>query len=218
MSAYWNDNFSLLRSVELLMADPKNIRRQALAIRARVEARNSTLDQEAITKIAGDKIIAHYSNLTAFTGGATALTGIVPGLGTVVALIGGAATDTALCLKFQVEMTMALATIHGHDILATEAQVGCKLITGLGLVTEQTKQGGKVMGTRLFVGMVRQYLKGSTLLLTKQIFKSIGLNFTRTAFVKAIPLGVGVLLGAAGNRIITMLVGCLLYTSPSPRD
>lgn len=208
MNAVRNDRHNLLAYVELLMTDPKHIRRQALAILARVEAKHqASLDRQAILKLAGDKIIAHYANLTAFTGGATALAGMVPGLGTVVAMIGGAATDTALCLKFQVEMTMALATIYGHDILDKEAQLGCELIAGIGLVTEQAKQSGKIVGTKMFVSMVRKHLSGSTLLLTKVIFKRIGLRFTRTAFVKAIPLGVGVLIGAGGNKIITTLVG-----------
>ena len=42
------------------------------------------------------KIISNYSYLTAFIGGASALTGVIPGLGTVIASFGGATADAAL--------------------------------------------------------------------------------------------------------------------------
>jgi hypothetical protein len=60
------------------------------------------------------KIIQNYSYAAAFGGGATALTGVVPGLGQIIAAFGGTTADSALCMKFQLEMIMALATLYDH--------------------------------------------------------------------------------------------------------
>ena len=46
-------------------------------------------------------IISNYSYYAAFIGGSTSLTGVIPGLGTAVAISGGASADAITCMKFQ---------------------------------------------------------------------------------------------------------------------
>ncbi len=61
-------------------------------------------------------VIMHYSNLCALGGGASAIPGIIPGLGLVYSLIGSSAIDAFLALKFELEMSLALAHTAGFDI------------------------------------------------------------------------------------------------------
>lgn len=200
-------NDKLLQAVDILLAKPRDVHKFASDVKRKIQAKNPEADAESIRKLSADKVVQHYANLTAISGGATALSGVVPGLGSVLVMLGGAATDVALCIKFQVEMTMALAVLFERDISTQEEQRACKLIGGLGLLAEQAKEGGRVIGTRMFVGLVRRYLKGATLSLIKELFARIGLRFTRTALVKGIPFGVGVVIGAGANKALTTLVG-----------
>lgn len=165
----------LLKAIELILADPADIKAETQKLldkyRARHEAKKRAEEiQEMVTK----KIISNYSYFAAFAGGATALTGVVPGLGTVIAAFGGAAADTALTMKYQIEMVMALAVIYGHDIETEEEKRLCMIIAGLGAISESAKQSGKTVGSKAFVSMARQYLKGSLLAAVKQVFKKVG--------------------------------------------
>ena len=55
--------------------------------------------------------------------------------------------------------------------------------------------------------MTQQYLKGATLQAVKEIFKKVGITFTRKAAEKAIPFGVGVVIGFSANKGLTWYVG-----------
>src|SRR5262245_5039477 len=112
-----DDKNALLKAIELILAKPESIKRESIRLIQKYRQRYKTdRTEDDIRDLAAQKIISNYSYLTAFSGGATALTGVVPGLGTVIANFGGATADIALCMKFQIEMAMALATIYDHDI------------------------------------------------------------------------------------------------------
>ena len=144
MSESENDKPVLLKAIELVLADPKTIREEALSLKRKYEDRyKEDRTQEEIEEYAADKIISNYSYYTAFIGGATALTGVIPGLGTAISTFGGATADAALSMKYQIEMKMALATIYGHDITNAEAQRICLIVAGLGTINEAAKEGGK---------------------------------------------------------------------------
>lgn len=51
-----------------------------------------------------DQIIARYSKITAIAAGAAALPGVIPGVGSLLAFLGGGSIDLALSLKLQVDM------------------------------------------------------------------------------------------------------------------
>lgn len=71
-------------------------------------------------------IIHHYSNLTAAGGGASAIPGMIPGIGIVLSLFGAGALDAFLALKFEIEMTLALSHLAGFDITdAREHKIAC---------------------------------------------------------------------------------------------
>lgn len=203
-----NDKPRLLQAVELLLADPAHIKREVISLRAEFDQKygGSRSDSEIKEKLA-DRIVSNYSYFAAFVGGATGLTGVVPGLGTVLAAFGGAMADAALSMKYQIEMTMALAVVYGHDIEIEEEKRLCLLIAGLGAINQAAKDGGKALGTKALVKVTQQHLKGATLVAVKEVFKKLGIVFTRKAAEKAIPFGIGVVIGFSANKTLTAYVG-----------
>ena len=203
-----DDKPTLLKAVELVLADPAEIRREAIVLKQQYQRRfsDSNSDEEINTLVA-DKIISNYSYYAAFVGGITALTGVVPGLGTAIATFGGATADAALSMKYQIEMTMALATVYDHNIEIEEEKRLCFIVAGLGAINEAAKKGGKAVGTKAFVKMTQQYLRGATLQAVKEIFKKVGVTFTRKAVEKSIPFGIGVIISFSANKGLTWYVG-----------
>lgn len=198
----------LLKAIELVLADPVDIRNEALQLRDKYSFRyGAERTEEEIKSYTADKIISNYSYFTAFVGGATALTGVIPGLGTVLSAFGGATADAALSMKYQIEMTMAIATVYGHDITIEEEKRVCLLIAGLGAINEASKAGGKELGKSASVKMLQKYLQGATLTTVKEIFKKVGITFTRKAAEKAIPFGIGVVIGFSANKGLAWYVG-----------
>lgn len=203
-----NDKPALLRAIEVILADPKTIREAALALLEEYQKRYAgERKPEEIADAAVDKIISNYSYIAAFAGGAAALAGVVPGLGTVIATFGGATADMALTMKYQIEMTMAIATIYGHDIRDPEKEKLCLIVAGLGVTAGAGKKGAAAVTTKAFVKMMQRYLKGSTLQIVKELFKRVGITFTRKAAEKAIPFGIGVIISFSANKGLTWYVG-----------
>lgn len=198
----------LLRAVRIIVAKPTEVQREALQLKQRYAQKfGATHTESQICAKAIDKVISNYSYYSAFVGGATALTGVIPGLGTVIASFGGATADSALSMKFQIEMTMAIAAICGHNIEVEEEQRLCFIVAGLGAINEAAKEKGKQMGTQAFINMTRRYLQGSTLIVLKEVFQKVGLTFTRKAVEKSIPFGVGVVIGFSANKGFTYYIG-----------
>ena len=200
--------WTLLNAVEFVLAKPEDIKRQTDAILNKYRKRyRSERDEDDVKEMVANKVIKNYSYMTAFSGGVTALAGVIPGLGTLASVTGGAAADIALCMKFQVEMVMALAHVYEHDILAEEERRLCFIIAGLGAINQATQKGAKEVGSKAFTKMVQQYLKGSSLAAVKEIFKRVGVTFTRKGLEKAVPFGVGAVIGFTVNKTLTWFIG-----------
>jgi len=198
----------LLKALEIILADPAQIKREATNLLSKYEKRyKQDRTNDDIRELVANKIIQNYSYMSAFSGGATALAGVVPGLGTIVASFGGATADIALCMKFQVELVMALATIYEHNIETEEGKRLCFIIAGLGAINNATQQGAKEVGTQAFTKLAKQYLKGPSLLAVKGVFKKVGIAFTRKSLEKAIPFGVGTFISFSVNKTLTWYVG-----------
>jgi len=201
------DKPMLLKAVEMVLAEPKAIQDETKNLLEKFRKNHPAKSDSEIRKLVCKKIISNYSYYTAFTGGATSLAGVIPGLGTAISAFGGATADAALCMKYQIEMTMALACAYGHDILLEEEKRLCLIIAGLGTISEAAKEGGKSLTSKAFVKMTQQYLRGATLQAVKEIFKRVGLNFARKSLEKAIPFGVGVVISFTANKGLTWYVG-----------
>lgn len=208
MNGNENDKPKLLKAIELVLAEPAEIMKEAKSLHTQFTKKYSgNKTEDEIADLVTEKIISNYSYYAAFVGGSSALVGVIPGLGTVIATFGGATADATLSMKYQIEMTMSLAVIYGHDITIEEEKKLCLVIAGLGAISQATKKGGKVISEKAFIKMTQQYLKGATLQAVKEIFKKVGITFTRKAVEKAIPFGVGVIIGFTANKTLTWYVG-----------
>ena len=154
-----------------------------------------------------DKIIARYAKLSAMSGGATALTGVIPGLGTAVAALGGGLADTATCMKLQVDMASCLAEAFGYDLHKEDARHIAFLIAAGGAIEKAGETVGVKIASEAGVRLLRSYVKGATLQALKEFFRRVGIIFTRKALERAIPFGIGVVIGSGANYALTRYIG-----------
>lgn len=197
----------LLKAVQAIAISPseakKVVARYGKASRREHPSGSERDHQERIA----DQIVSRYCRFAATSGGATALVGVIPGIGTAVAMLGGGAADVAVSMKLQVDMCMCLAAAFGHDVESTDAQYLAFLIAAGGTLEKAGVEAGAKMASKAGVNMLRAYLKGAALQAVKELFKKLGIVFTRKALEKALPFGVGVLFGAGGNYAMTKYVG-----------
>lgn len=158
-------------------------------------------------KMVAEKIIDRYAYLSATSGGVTSLAGVIPGVGTAVSVIGGGTADVVATMKLQVDMTMCLATAYGYDLTNEDARHLTFLIAGAGALEQMATTTGKNFVSKTALKVTDIYLKGATLQAVKNIFKTVGINFTKSAFKKALPFGIGVVIGSSTNYALTKYVG-----------
>ena len=198
----------LLQILRLILRDIQSLQEEAKAIHIHFQEKyGDKKDEDIIKDMAVKKIIKRYSNYTAFWGGATALTGVVPGIGSIVAMLGGAGADMVLSMKFQIEMVMEIATVYGHDITQEDIKDQCLIVAGLAAINKMAKEATGKTTSRAFIKMTQSYLKGPTLKAVKQVFIKVGITFSRKSLQKVIPFGIGVVIGYNVNKIITKYVG-----------
>ncbi|XIH35507.1 hypothetical protein C1N70_23215 [Cytobacillus firmus] len=203
-----NDKPAILKAIEIIIANPETIQQEVRQIEKKYyEKYSSKINNDQIQDKIAEHIISNYSYFTAFTGGASALTGVIPGLGTVIAAVGGGTADAALTMKWEIEMVMALASVYGRDITVEEEKRICFLVAGFGVLNETAKKSASELGSQALKKMVKQYLKGPTLVAVKEVFKKVGIRFTRKALEKSIPFGIGVIVGFSSNKGLTWYVG-----------
>lgn len=201
------DGSMLLKMVKANTISPQDAEKLVQNYRKQARKKFSGYDNAAISAAVADKIIRRYARITAMTGGTTALSGVVPGVGTVVAASGGAMADAAACMKLQVDMVMCIAAAYGYDLTDADARHMSLLIAAGGTIQKAGVDGATRIATKAGVRLLRQYLRGAALQTAKQMFKKVGIVFTRKAVEKALPLGVGVVISSSANYGLTSFVG-----------
>lgn len=154
-----------------------------------------------------DKITSRYARLAAISGGLTALPGTIPGVGQALAMFGGGATDTVVCMKLQVDMCMCLAETFDYDVSATDTRHLAFLIAAGGALNQAGTDAVTRVGSKAGVKMLQRYLRGATLQAIKQMFRKVGITFTRKSLERGFPLGIGMALGGGANYALTQYVG-----------
>ena len=102
---------------------------------------------------------------------------------------------------------MCLASVFDWDV-ETEDAKHLSFLLAVGAALEKLSvEGGGRLASAAGVNMIRQYLKGAALQTLKQLFRKVGVGFTRKALEKSIPFGVGVALGSGANYVLTQYVG-----------
>lgn len=199
---------ALLKAIELILARPDVIKQKVQKTKEKYYSRHdSALPEHRHLNNIADKLIASYSTKAGLSGGATGLIGIVPGLGTAVELVGGATADIALCLKYQIEMSMALATLYGHDIENEAGKKQYYIIASLSTInTETIRQGGE-QAAKLFTKMAHRYLRDASFETVKIVFRKVSVTLSKKAIQKAIPFGIGAVIGFSSNKTLTWMAG-----------
>lgn len=200
-----DDGSRLLKAVQAIAISPRDARELVDGYRAQL--RSQGLSVVAEREALAERIIDRYAKLAATSGAVTGLASIVPGIGTVVAMLAGGAADVAVSIKLQVDMCMCLADAYGHDLNNEDARHLAFIVAAGGALEQAGTRVGVELGTRAGVRIVRQYLKGAVLEFLKQLFKKLGLEFTRKALEKTIPFGVGAVVGGGANYALTRYVG-----------
>lgn len=155
----------------------------------------------------GEALVASFAFTTAKVGAASSMTGVIPGLGTILATCGGAAADAVLCMKYEVDMVRALAYLYGHDLSREDSKKITFFVTGLAATQDAAKAAGQTIDPQLAVNLVR---KGADNLLVyggRELFKKVGASLTGKALSKAIPFGIGMAFGYHLNKAMTNRVG-----------
>ena len=150
-------------------------------------------------------IISHYSNLTAAGGGISALPGLIPGIGTVLAFLGAGALDAFLALKFEIEMAMALSHLAGFDIRDPREQKLACLLACSALEDIFANKGKASIGHVLDVA-VHEY---STRELSKTMAKALVrvlMMITAKRWTRLFPIiGIGIEMGV--NKVLSTRLG-----------
>lgn len=201
------DGGRLLKAVQAVAITPEDAKELVRKYQVQVDRAHPKKNEFKRQEIVADKIVKRYSDLAAMTGGATALAGVVPGLGTAVAMLGGAAADAVVTMKLQVDMAMCIAETFGYDLNTDDAKHLSFLIAAGGSLEKAGVSAGTKMASQAGVNLLRKYLQGAVLVAIREFFKKLGIYFTRKALEKALPFGVGVVIGATANYALTKYVG-----------
>jgi uncharacterized protein (DUF697 family) len=197
----------MLQAIQTIAISPRDADAMVRKYAEAAQKSRPKATEAELRRIVGGKIVNRYAWLAATSGGVTALAGVVPGIGTAVALVGGGLADATISMKFQVDMAMCLARAYGWNLDDEDARHLSLLIAASGTLEKLGGDAVTSLASKAGVSMIRQYLKGSALIVVKQLFKRVGITFTRAALQKAIPFGVGVAISASVNYGLTRFVG-----------
>ncbi|URM89653.1 hypothetical protein LUW75_06210 [Streptomyces sp. MRC013] len=198
----------LQKAVETIVMTPAAAAKVVDGYRAAFEEKNERKPEslEDKCRIAA-KIIGRYSKLSAAAGAVTAAPGVIPGIGTAVAVVSGGVADTAAALKLQVDMCMCLVEVFETELSAEDKKHLAFTLALAGSVEKMASKGGKAAVMKIAEKLVYQYLTGPALVTIKQLFKRVSITFTQKAMAKAIPAGIGVAFSSSTNYVLTRVVG-----------
>ncbi|EQB8437098.1 hypothetical protein [Pseudomonas aeruginosa] len=202
-----SEDSTLLKAVELIAITPADARAQVESYRQQIVKNNPDLEEKEIIAKINEKIIDRYSSLAAVSGGTTSLAGIIPGIGTALSIVGGGMADVTICMKLQIDMAMSLVIANKGKMTNEDAKHLSFFIAVAGGIEQLATSVGAASAKKAAERAVAMYLKGVTLQVIKEMFKKFGIIFTQKAAQKAIPFGVGVIIGAGVNYALTKWVG-----------
>lgn len=136
-------------------------------------------------------------------------------------VVGAAAVllpDVGSLAWIQSRMVVHIAAVYGHDTTDRETAAELLVLQGIYNTTEAANRALTEASKRVATRVVNKYIKGATLVLLKQLFRYVGIKFTRTGLLKAVPF-VAVPLGAGVNEVSTRSLGkrAIKYYELEPR-
>jgi hypothetical protein len=198
---------ALLKAVERIVDSPSKIRKQVTAeLNATRESLPEDTGADQVRQSVERQLISSYSNRTAIAGGAAALPGLVPGLGSLAAVLGGGLLDMTLCLKYEVELVLALAALRGYDIEDPRER---KLAYLLAAAHTYEASGGRNPLPDLIkteIDAIWHYTPRQLGKLVAALFLKLAIMLAGKGLTRAIPF-IGVVVSSAANKTLTTRVG-----------
>jgi len=195
----------ILTAVERLVDDADNLIAQVEGFKLDLAPRIEHGDAEHQRDVA-QRLVASYSTRSAIAGGVTAMPGLLPGGGTVVAVVGGSLVDMTFMLKHEVEMVLCLTHLYGHDIRDERERW---LAYVLAAVHTYEVKSGRNYFVDLAEVQIEALAKYTPRQLSKLAIAAVGkvavLSATR-GIVKGLPL-IGIAVSASANKMLTRSVG-----------
>lgn len=154
---------------------------------------------DATSRQLAQMVKTRHALLARMEGAAAGVPGsVAPGAGTALAIL----PDLGALAWLQSRMVVHIAAVYGHDTTDEDMAAELLVLQGFYNTTEAARVAVTEAGKRVATRLVNTYIKGGTLVLLKQLFRYVGIRFTRTGLVKAIPL-ISIPLGAAVNEAAT---------------
>jgi hypothetical protein len=125
--------------------------------------------------------------------------------GSFAPIVGAAASivpDITALAWIQSRMVVHIAAVYGHDTTSTDTAAELLVLQGFYNSTEAARVALAEAGKRVAARLVNQYIKGATLQLLKQLFRYVGIKFTRAGLIRAVPF-VAIPLSAGVNEAAT---------------
>jgi uncharacterized protein (DUF697 family) len=150
------------------------------------------------------------------------LEGAAAGLPATVAPLAGSAIgilpDLGALAWIQSRMVIHIAAVYGHDTTDRETAAEMLVLLGIYRTTEAARVALAEAAKRVSARLINAYVKGATLALLKQLFRYVGIKFTRTGLLRAVPF-VSVPISAAVNEASTRSLGnrAIEFYATSPR-
>jgi len=195
----------LLNAIERLVCEPDEIIEAVEILKYNDEPGAAPSENAFLRGVAAD-IISTYSTRSAIGGGLTAAPAVVPGVGTLVATVGGSMVDMAWMLRQEVEMALCLTYLYGFDITDERERW---LAYGLASISTYDARDGRNYFADLAEAQIEAMVKYTPRQLSKLVATQLGkLALARApgGFFRAVPL-VGVVVSASGNKVLTSAVG-----------
>lgn len=197
----------LLKIVEAIAISPEDAKQVAASYREQLKKKKKSLSPSEMQDAVAKQIVNRYARMAGAVGGASGLTGLIPGVGIVVAATGGAMADMAASMKLQVDMCMCMAAAYDYDLNNEDARHLSFLLAAGGALEKVGEQAAAKLASEAGVKLLKEYLRGAVLQAIKEMFKKLGIVFTRKALEKALPFGIGVIVGGSFNYALTRHVG-----------
>lgn len=205
----------LLAVIRKLAPDPKKVRDWV----NEVKEENPGLSQDHLADYFGDSIVWTYTK----QGGALALPGAIPGLGTIVQVgmeVSAISADVALMVRNQAYLVFALGECYGRkgrEVLIQDTLICIGLWTNALVLTKAgaIRLGTKALGVAFKKKFPAKILQAINRKVGTTIVTKYGVKRGGVALGRVIPFGVGVAIGAGYNYSVMKAFkrSCIKYLS-----
>ena len=146
-----------------------------------------------------EMVKSRHATLARMEGAAAGVPGaFVPIAGAIVSVV----PDLAALAWIQSRMVVQIAAVYGHDTTDQDMAAELLVLQGFYNTTEMARIAVAKAGQRVAKRLAANYLKGGTLVLVRQLFRYVGIKFSRAGLLRAIPL-LAIPLSAGVNELAT---------------